>query len=420
MSVTGWDGVTLTVEVALSAATSEYGLWDAGIWDDSLWGPDVVWTDVTAYVRQVDTSRSFSRGIRSWESGTATVVLDNRDGRFSPANLSGPYVSSGVTQIRPLRPLRIYATYASVVYPIYRGYVQEWQESWTVAAVEAGDAIVTLPCADELSRLAAVDGMEVTPVGAGDTAGQRIHRILDAAGHTGERSVDVGEHTMQATDLSADIVSELQLTTDSEGGAIYIDAAGTVVFAGKDALIEDTRSVTSQATFGDSGSELPYADIELAYDSDLLVNYVSYQREGGAAQNVYDSTSRALYGDRRDTRTDLICETDGQVLALAQWTVAQYKDPELRVTRIAVKPRTDPADLFPQVLGREVRDMVTVLRRPPGGHTIERDCHIAGVSHAITAADWVTTWDLWSASLYAQYAGSRWDSGEFDEALWFF
>lgn len=53
------------------------------------------WTDITAFVRSVATSRPSARQqgpLLSWQAGTVTVVLDNSDGRFDPDNLAGPYV----------------------------------------------------------------------------------------------------------------------------------------------------------------------------------------------------------------------------------------------------------------------------------------------------------------------------------------
>jgi hypothetical protein len=420
VSVTGWDGVTLTLEIALSAATSTYALWDTGIWDTSTWGPDVVWTDASSYVRSIRTDRAFSRGVMTWQSGSATVVLDDLDGRFNPANLAGPYVSGGVTQVRPMRPIRITAAYAGISYPVYRGYVTDWDESWSGGAVGKGDAYTTLTCADEFAILAGVDGLAVTPVGAGETTGARVHRWLDAAGNVGERDVDVGVVTVQATDLSADTLAGLEDTVTAEGGALYVTADGAIVFDGQTALIDNARSVTSQATFADDGTGLPYAAADVAYNSDLVINFVSFAPEGGTAQNVADATSRALYGTRRKTETALICETDAQALTLAQWTVQQYKDPELRFTRIGIKPRKSPAALWPQALGRLVRDQITVKRNPPGAFAITQACHIAGVAHDITPDDWTTTWPLWSATQYVAFAASRWDTGLFDSALFFF
>lgn len=418
MSVAWFDGVSLTAEAALSAATGTYGAWDAGKWDTATWGPDAIYVDISTYVRALASSRQFSRDLQAWDQGTSTVVLDNRDRRFSPLNMSGPYVVAGVTGIRPLRPLRLSATYAGVTYRMYTGYVTEWQETFVAGH---SDAYVTVPCEDEMSRIGAFDGLAQSPVGAGELSGRRIHRILDNAGHTGPRAIDTGQVTMQATTLAANAVAELKLTADSEGGSLFIDADGTAVFERQYALIENTRSNVVQATFGDgSGAELPCADIAVAYNGDLVRNIASFARVGSTAQTVADNTSRALYGDRRAVRTDLVCETDAQALALATWTVEQFKNPELRVTAIRIKPRNNPARLFPQVLGRRVRDLIRVVVRPLGGGTITRDCHIAGISHDVTNDDWTTTFTLWSASVPQMYATSKWDTGKWDSSSWFY
>ncbi len=419
MSVQLPCGPTFTAEVAFSAATGPpYGVWDAALWNTATWGPDAVYQDISPYVRSFTTSRRFSRDVREWESGTASTVLSNRDRRFSPDNLSGPYVVAGVTGIRPWRPYRLRAGWAGVTYDIYNGYALSYQEDWAAAHA---DATVTVQASDELARLSLFDGLEVPPVGAGETAGRRIHRILDNAGHTGVRCVDVGRNTMQATTLSSNAVAEMRLTTDSEGGALYVDADGCLEFEQQYALIEDTRSNTIQATFGDgTGTELGCADIAAEYDGSLVVNMAAFARVGGSAQTAADNISRALYGDRRATRTDLICETDVQASALATFEVEQFKAPELRITQVTVRPQADPTRLWPQVLGRRVRDLVRVVLRPIGGGTITRDCHISGIHHASNGEEWTTTFDLSSATVYQSFAASRWDVGSWDSSAWFF
>jgi hypothetical protein len=443
VSVT-WFDVTLTVEVGLSGSTGSYGLWDGGLWDTATWGPDIVWTDVSGYVRErggINSKRRFARDIAAWDSGRCTVVLNNRDGRFSPANLTGPYTvggspllddaddpitdedgnpildetGGGVTEIRPWRPIRWRATYDGDTHDVYRGYVLSWREGFTTD----GDAICTLDCVDELARLSLYDGLEQTSQGGGEPSGVRVHRILDNAGHSGERNVDVGRVTLQPTTLAANAVTDLKLVADSEGGSLFIGADGAVVFEHQYALLENTRSREIQATFGDDG-ELPCADIRVAYDGDLLTNVASFARVDGTAQTAMDQSSRALYGDSRFTRSDLICESDAHVMGLAEFYVQRYKDPEYRVTQIVVQPRKLPASLFPAVLGLKVRDLVRVLFHPPGGHAISRDCFIAGVEHRVTSADWVTTFDLWSATPYTQFTTSLWDTATFDSSTWFY
>lgn len=413
-------GVGLTVECALSAATGLYSAWDTGLWDTAAWGPDQVWTDISEWVRSVSTDRKFNRDMSTWESGEATIELRNFDARFSPANLSGPYVTAGVTGIRPWRPVRIRVTWAGVTYDLYRGYVRAWKERYDQPSPNGGGAYMVMSCVDEYASLARFGGLAQAPVGAGELSGIRIHRILDNAGHAGARNIDVGNVTMQATTLAQTTTADLKITVDSEGGALFIDRSGAVVFERKFALVENARSNTIQATYGDHLDELPYSVIEPSYDGDLVVNIAAFTRAGGTTQTVTDETSRALYEDKRFVPPqDFICETDAQVLSLAQFYLIRFAEPEDRIESIDIRPRFNPALLFPQVLSREVRDLVRVVRRPPGGITVTRDCHIARIAHQIAADhSWTTTFGLWSASAYAGVG--RWELATWDVSRWFF
>jgi hypothetical protein len=303
---------------------------------------------------------------------------------------------------------------------VFQGTALDWVESWDRADAVS---IVTVPCRDEWERIARFSAPPVSPAGAGESSGARVHRILNSTGYTGARAVDVGRSTVQATDLSKNAGDELATVVDSEGGALFVDADGAVVFEDQYALMERSRSNTVQATFVDMnvGGALPYSDIAMSWNAELLKNIASFQRVGGAVQTATDLTSRALAGDSPESRTDLVNETDPQVLSLATFYLARYKDPEYRPRRVVLKPRANPASLFPQVLGRRVRDLVEVLRRPNAGdYLITRDCHIAGIGHEITKDDWTTTLDLWSATVYQTYAASRWDVATWDNASWFF
>lgn len=420
MPATTLYGLTYTVEVALSAATGSYGAWDAGLWNTATWGPDVVWTDVSQWVRSIGTQRQFDRTARTWDIGVASVELLNVDGRFSPVNLAGPYVTAGVTQVRPWRHIRIAFTWAGITYPVYRGYVVDWRETWVESSPGAGMAITTMQCVDEMGSLARFDGVPLPEIGGSETTGRRIHRILDNAGHAGMRDVDDGRMTCLPTTLDRNAAEELKLTADSEGGAVWVDRSGTLMFSNIYALIEDSRSNTIQATFGDAGAEQPYNDVGSEYNGDLLVNIAAFARAGGEDQIVADSTSRALYGDKRESRTDLVTEVDTQVATIAALWVQRFKDPEYRLTSVRVLPRTKPTQLFPAVLGREVRDLVRVKKRPPGGFTISQDVFISGISHTVTADDFVTVFDLSSGQPYTAYTTDRFGVAVWNTSTWFY
>lgn len=421
MPVPWFDGsVTITVEAAFSAATGSYGAWDGGRWDSALWGPDIIWSDISAYVRSIRTDRKCATAVRNWDSGQASIVLSNRDGRFSPDNTTGPYAAAGVSGVRPWRPIRFRVTRSGITYPAWAGYITDVVDTWLPGHV---DAYVTLSCVDEWGALSDVDGLTQASQGGGELSGLRVHRILNSAGHTGPRSVMSGRATMQATDLSSNTTQALQLVTDSEGGGIFVDGDGTVVFEDMYALIEQARSNTVQANFDDGAfGGLPCVDVTPEY-AGTIKNIISYAQAAslGTPQTVADSTSRALYRDKRLTRTDLICDNDPQCLSLAKLDLETYRQPKKHFRAIEVRPRMSAA-LWPQAVGRRIRDLVQVTARPMGGPTITRYCHIAGVHHDIGRDDWVTTFDLWDATLSVTYSESRWDVGRWDDsdASWFF
>jgi hypothetical protein len=424
MSLALQDGMSLTIEIALTSSTSDFAIWDVSRFDTGRWGPDEVWVDVSDWVRSSETHRSFSEALRLWTAGTITVVLNNRDGRFSPDNLTGPYASGGISGIIPGRPIRVSLGYGGVDYPIFHGWIDSWDEGWeTYEGQREGDAWVTVEGTDDWARFAAVSGITVSPVGALETLGPRLSRILDVLGFAGPRSLDTGMIPLQATDLSADPIQEIETTLNSEGGSAWIAADGTFIGRDRYSLVEDPRSITVQATFGDNGTtETPWESITTApLTTDHVINIARYTAVGGTAQYADDLSSRAIYGDKQDKASwvdSLICTNDSDVLVLAQWTVAVNKLAQGRVTGIAFKPRCNPAILVPLLFSREVRDLVEINRRPPSAtsHVMTRRCHISGIHTAVSNGDVDISFDFEPAGTYQIYATSRFDVGTFGDS----
>lgn len=398
----------LAVEVAFAGASTgsalhlddaARGLLDTG----TLAADDSTWTDITAYVRSGSIKRGSNRvdsPILRYDAGTATITLDNSDRRFDPTNLSGPYVSGGASQVTAMRAVRIRATWAGTTYDLWRGFADSWDISWDVNYSEC-----ILSATDAFKVLTGYDRAAVAGVGAGELTGARINRVLDSVnwGST-DRVIATGATTVQATTLEGDALAELQLVADTELGELYMDAAGRVVFRGRQAILTDTRSATAQATFGDGGgAELPHQELGLANDDTTLANRARVTRVGGAEQTTNDSTSQGVYMVRVFERSDLIMETDAEALNYAQWLLYVAKDPELRFDSLVFNPEKDNAALWPHALGRELGDRITVIRRPPGGGTITRDGFIRGITHDFDPGRWRTTWALQSASKYGSF-----------------
>jgi len=106
------------------------------------------WTEVTQYVRSITTHRGRASDLDQFDTGTAQIVLDNRDRRFDPFYTSGPYYPNGLT---PRRPVRIVGQIGGQTYEVFRGFVAGWPVTWS----EAGkDSTVTIQCFDALGLMA--------------------------------------------------------------------------------------------------------------------------------------------------------------------------------------------------------------------------------------------------------------------------
>jgi len=401
----------LIVEVAFSSAPSTIsayltlndptrGLIGTGkIAPDNLGGAEVpIWEDVSQWVRSAAIRRGSSRidsPVVRYEPGTCSVVLSNADRRFDPSNTDGPYVDGdGVSQVRPMRAVRIRAQWDNQIYPLFYGYADAWDVDWR----EPSDSVCTLTATDAFKVLANIKRIPQAPVGAGETTSARINRILDSAAWPAtDRMIGTGTVTVQATTLEGSALDELWLTSDTEIGELYVDGAGRVRFRGRSQITGDTRSATSQATFGDGGSELPYQGLTIATDHETVYNHARITRVGGTEQTALDLVSVTEYFERTFERSDLIMTTDDQALTYAQYIVLVAATAELRFTQIAIDPRSAPNQLYPQVLGRECGDRITIRKRPPGGGLIERDVWIRGMEHEIEPERWRTTWTLQAA-----------------------
>jgi hypothetical protein len=414
------SGITITPEVAFSAAAGDVGYL---VFDDPTRGKfDTAKLAVTDYFTPLATwfrGGTVVRGTSRFdgvygraEAGTMSVDLANEDRRFDPTNLAGPYVVAGVSQVKAGRAARLRVTYAGTTYDLFRGFVEEpilrYRKNW---------AQTTFRCTDGTGVVSDYDGVAGGLVGGGEDTGARINRVLDNTGWPAEeRNVAAGRTTVQSTDLSANAWAEICLTADTEIGEVYFDVDGKLVFRNRWGIITDARSATSQATFGDAGGgELGFIDVVLAADLQQTKNLIRLSRVGGTQQTAQDATSITEYRIRTWGRSDLLHQTDTEVADYAAYVLSLLKDYEVRIAQITVNPLADPANLWPQVLGRKLGDRVTVKFTPPGGGArISRDVFIRGITHDIGTADWSTTFVFQDATKFAALIFDNTVTGKLD------
>jgi hypothetical protein len=290
-------------------------------------------------------------------------------------------------------------------YPLWRGFVDEFEVAWDEGNGPLWSQ-VGATATDAFKVFEAVDREASNPVGAGESTGARINRILNTVGWPVEdRSIAAGNSTLQETTLEGTPLSEMMQAVDSEIGELYMDETGKVVFRNRNAIFTETRSTTPQAIFGDdytNPQELPWESLGISTDEAQLVNYVRVARVGGEPKVAQDLESQTRFLMRTFSREDLLLTDDAIVQSYANFILALSKEHELRFNTLVINPLKDPWRLFPQVLSRQIGDRIRIIRRPPGGGMpIVRDVFIRGIQHEIGQVFWRTTWQLQSASKYA-------------------
>ena len=232
----------------------------------------------------------------------------------------------------------------------------------------------------------------------GDATDERIERVLDFVGWSSvDRDISDGDSTLQLADLRGDSsLAHMQDVELTESGRLFVSVSGKVTFVNRHALLNETPYATSQATFGDSGVELRYAEITFDYSDKQIRNDIEVSAPALPTQVTRDATSQTAYLKRGYTR-QVLESSPARMKDAANYILGRYKDPFLRVESISIKPRRDESGLYPQVLGREIGERVTIKRRPQAvGSAISQECHIESIAHRVDAETqtWVTTWTL--------------------------
>lgn len=371
--------------------------------------------DITEYLISADTFLGRTRRADRYDT-RGTFVLENWDGRFTPGNGSSAYASGGVNFTRPRVRINLRAVWASTTYYLHAGRAAVWHDNW---GAQGFDPTVTLTTSGLMSDLARWTGMPVAEVGGDEFSGARIDRLLTAASWAGGTSIATGTVRMAPTALDGNGVTQVEQVVDAEGGAFWIDPDGTAVFEDRSSLVLNSRSNSSQVTF--SEASVFFKDARPTSGEDVLFNTISFAREGGVAQEVSDTSSVSLYGPLSYSRSGLPAVSDVDMMAVAEYNLARFKDPDARIESLVVRPAASPSLIWPHALGRRIRDRATISAYVPRSATTEsEDVFIEGIGHRFSQNSWGTTFSFSNASPWNDFAASVWDTGEWDDAVWFF
>lgn len=347
------------------------------------------WTDITSAARSATIFRGRSAVSDIFTSGTVILDVDNADGEFDPGN------TSASNQITLGVPIRVQATYSMTTYDLFRGHVSRVPLNYPEG--ETGDAVAAIECLENTGKLRSTRLQGVSY--SAESADTRVGNILDDAGWpAGDRDLDTAVVDVAAITYTGSAGDLIDDTAEAEQGQFFVAKDGDATFKKRTAF----SSVSSAATFN-PGSSLGFSDsVQVVWDTDELVNMAEITGADDSAQTSSDSTSIAAHGEQSYESTNETIFNASYALNVADWIVGRHKDVTPRFPAgLRIFPQQDPSNLWPEVLGRELQDVITVVFSPPGGgDDINRLFAVEGIQHEIMAGLWVTTYSLHPLSTF--------------------
>ena len=390
MSVAFNSDVSLTVEIGF---------------DSNPLDASQTYTDVSSYVRSIESNRGRQHALDEFQTGTCSIVLSNSDDRFNPLNTSSPYYDSAnsKTKVKPFKKVRVSAAYDGTTYRIYTGFITGYPESF---GGQGSDATVRVQAVDlfKLLNLNTIGSrgwllgntnrslLGSARLGYADVqelSSARISRLLSAFGiASADTTISTGDLQVQAgVPTTTNLLAALRDVESAEQGQFFIGANGNAIF--RDRNYKRTQQFASNATFGNGVGELPFSDVITNFDESRIVNIVSVTRDGGTEQIIQNNDSIEEFGARQDSLTDTLNVSDSDALSVAEQRLAQFGISSPRVEGLVINPLGNVA-LWTQTLGREVGDKITVKVPTPSSTVMEFDVHIESIRHTIDAQN--RTW----------------------------
>jgi hypothetical protein len=342
--------------------------------------------DISSTILRVGIRRGRNRILDKFEAGSATVVLEDTTGAYNPSNPASPYYGKLV----PLRKIRIWGEYEGVQYPLFAGYIQSYDTNFKVGVSETSS--VTLKCVDGFRFFNNVSVTTLAGASAGQLSGSRITNFLDLVDWPqSQRAIAAGDSALQNDPGTAnrDVLGAIQLVEKSEFGAFYLDSSGTVNYLSRSDVSK--KADLTPVVYADDGTGIFYQGIDFAYDDTLIVNDVTVQGLGLAAQNVFDQTSIDTYFLHSGVRDGLLVQTNTEANNQAVMLLAARKDAVLRIDSMTLNLYDEQAETrIIAALDSEIFDLINITKSVPGGSTVTRELFVQGIAHDITPRSWNT------------------------------
>lgn len=224
----------------------------------------------------------------------------------------------------------------------------------------------------------------------------RAQRYFAVSGSAAPRALDGSYTTCGQDGTTGVLLQQAADLADGDAGLLYGDAAGYV------RLRTSLRSYHQQPRWvlgGDTAAgEIPVdpGSVRVTVDPTYLYTRVTVANTGEESRasvhvnttfvdrsHLADASQGSRYGTRPLDRSANLYDA-AQAQTLAEWLLAQYREPLPRFAELTVNAHTYP-QAWPLVLGVEVGDLLTVVHRPVGQDAITARCRVLQVKPVITS-----------------------------------
>ena len=329
-----------------------------------------IFYDVTDRVRNIDSTRGRPSQFSAYPAGQLTLQFNNHDRAFDPLYTASPFYGN----IVPRREVRVSFGDERV----FTGWIEDWDLDYT----PDGNSLVTAIAYDAFYILTNQTLAEFTP--SVETADERINTILSRPGvnwPTDLRSLEASTQNMGAYTIPAETnaLTYLQNVASAEPGELFVDKTGNVAFTNRQKYPTSENLIT----LGEGG--IPFDNLRVIYGAEQLYNEVTITRFEGGTAIASDTASQGEYGVRAYSETDLLVETDDQIVEIAVEYASRFSQPEYRVESLDIDLEKLSVTDRELMLGLEIGSVVVWTFTPNNiAPAITRYLEIINIKHLVT------------------------------------
>jgi len=336
--------------------------------------------DISSQVAKISIRRGYNLLQDQFQAGTASVRVFDPTGIWNPQNPLSPYFG----KLIPLRKMRIAGNDSFLFSGYTIGYNYTYPKDMEIGFVD-------IELVDAFRLFAQANITTVAGTSAGQTTSARVTNLLDEVGWpTSMRDIDTGSATVLADPGSSrTALQAIKNIEFSEQGAFYIAPSGNAEFLSRATI--QSKSGQDPTNFANDGTGIGYKNVVFAFDDKLIINQASFTRTGGTAQTAENLDSIAKYFPHSITYTDLMLQTDAQVLDVAKIYVATRAETTIRIDAITLDLNATDAAGDTAALTLDFFDTIAIKNVAQDGTIIEKTLQCMGVQHEITPSSWNTT-----------------------------